>query len=199
MIPFGRGVVGQRFPCGDAVGFGVLGQPVLDHHQARHAENGREVGPFPRPRQPGLAGLALEVAHPANLQVDLRGGHPGGVQLRAHLFEELSVGERALGVLGEVIRLELHVRHAVRVHVVLRQVQEIERLRRARIRRPRQLHDRVEVQRHQRDARELLGRDVRAAPAAAPSPLAATGRRLCRARETPCRDRRGASRALTRK
>jgi hypothetical protein len=67
-----------------------------------------------------------------------------------------------------VVALELHVPHAVGVHVEFRQVEDVERpLRRCLL--PRQLDDVVVVQRHDLDARQLLRRDVRgAASAAAP-------------------------------
>ena len=93
-------------------------------------------------------------------------------------------GSASLGVLGEVIGLELHVRHAVLVHVVLRQVQEVDRLRRPRIGRPRQLEQAAESKFSviSETRASFSGRDVRAASAAAPRPLAPGRRRQAPAR-----------------
>jgi hypothetical protein len=76
------------------------------------------------------------------------------------------------------------------------QVQEVDRLRRTGIGRPRQLQGRVEVQRHQRDARELFGGDVRAASAAT---LPSAGRRLRGAGDAKSGDCRSANRSTDQK
>jgi hypothetical protein len=70
-------------------------------------------------------------------------------------------------ILRQMTVLELDVADAVHVHVVLRQIEHRHRLSRRGIGGPRRPHDAVVVERHHRDARELVGRHVgRTAPAA---------------------------------
>ena len=83
---------------------------------------------------------------------------PSGVELRFHLMEERRI--RVGRVLREMAVLELDVADAVRVHVVLRQIEQGHRLSRRGIRGPRRLHDAPVIEGHDRDARELRGRDI---------------------------------------
>jgi hypothetical protein len=156
-------------------------------HQTGDAEDRREVDPLLCAREPCRARVARErrrlafgahLRHRADLDVDLVRLRVRRVEPRPQLLDVREV--RGVIVLGDVVALELDVPHAIDVDVVLREVKDVERPLRCCLL-PRQLDDAAVIQRHDADARQLLGRDVRGAAAAAPTSTAclpATGRRL---------------------
>ena len=115
--------------------------------------------------------------HSPEFQVDLGHRRLVLVELRLQLFDERRIG---FG-LNDRLVLKLDVVDAVRVDVHLRQVERRECLLRGWILIVRILDVGVEVQRHQRDARELFWRDRRrTAAASTPSAL-----RVCPPRLPP--------------
>src|SRR5262245_4967230 len=135
--PGGTSGVLELLPQRGDAGLRVLIERALIEHQALDAQDLGPVDPLLAGREPCRAYISAErlrrrplgrthghAGHRADLDVDLRGRHLGSIELGAHLLQERRIGFTATLRAKKVIVLKLDARDAVRVLVVLRQIQD---------------------------------------------------------------------------